>query len=121
MLLRNPIPVRRIRHEQQDHLRHVFLILLFASASVDAQPQEEHDEEPPSDCLADWDPFCPPRSPSDGYAYTSGCFDCDYIPEGPNGEPSYYVCSDVGVRNGGPSRCTNYSWGCEMGGLCQIA
>lgn len=98
----------------------MFLILLLAANSAEAQPQEEHQTDYPSDCLADWDPFCPVRPPGSGHAYPVGCFDCAWIPEGPNGEPSYYVCIDEGSP-GKPGACTNYSWGCEMSSqVCQL-
>lgn len=52
--------------------------------------------------------------------YNVGCFECDYIPEGPGGEPAHYHCSTSGGV-GDPARCTNYYWGCETGGVCKLA
>ena len=89
----------------------MFLIVLEA---------QQHQTEYPSECLADWDPFCPLRPGGTGYTYYIGCFTCFWIPEGPEGQPSYYVCLNEGGV-GKPSRCTNYSWGCVMGGLCVLA
>lgn len=97
-----------------------FLILLGAAVSLEAQPQEEHQTDYPAECLADWDPFCPLRPWGTGHAHNVGCFECSYIPEGPNGEPSYYICLDDG-GSGDPGSCTNYWWGCDMGGsVCQL-
>lgn len=97
------------------------LICLAASpSSLEAQIQEEHQDTYPSECLADWDPFCPLRPPGSGEAFNTGCYVCFYIPQGPGGEPPYYICDNAGGA-GRPSRCTNYSWGCTMSGVCQVA
>lgn len=101
-------------------LASMFLILLIAASSAEAQPQQEHQTEYPSDCLVDWDPFCPIRPVGSGYAYSVGCYTCFWVPQGPNGEPAYHMCLNEGGA-GKPSKCTNYSWGCQMGGVCQLS
>lgn len=102
------------------------MICLFACLGASAQdgPTEEHDDDGTSDCLADWDPFCPTSTPSGGTweNTTGGCYECVYIPEGPDGQPSEYVCSVTGDTNtGAPTRCSDYEWGCEMSGSCKLA
>lgn len=101
-------------------LSSLVLILVVASSSAEAQLEEMQQPDYPAECLADWDPFCPLRPAGTGYAHYMGCFTCFWIPTGPEGEGSYYECLDNGGP-GDPSRCTNYTWGCDMGGLCQLA
>jgi hypothetical protein len=62
-----------------------FAVCLICSSPVYAQdnpPEEEHQPDETSDCLASWDPFCPrstPGSDDDVYDYPSWCFKCEWI------------------------------------------
>lgn len=74
--------------------------------------QEEHQPEPDS-CMGPEDPFCPRRHIGDPYDWSTGCYECEWIPEGPDGQPEQWICVNTGEA-GNPEDCSDYFDGCDM-------
>lgn len=96
--------------------------LLLLTTSAFAQ-EEEHQDGGPGDCIATWDPFCPRGTPSGGEGGGGGtniCSTCEWIPEGPNGQPAEWICA---VSNGPCCEstlayCEPLVNGCHHNGYC---
>lgn len=90
-----------------------------------AQPEEEHQADG-SDCMGPTDPFCPlnPLWPGGPASNPADCYTCEYIPQGPQGQSSYFFC----LRESNPTCCGTYikncRWGtynCYFDGYCVFA
>jgi hypothetical protein len=91
--------------------------LLMCMIAFNAHAFEEwNDTDEPSDCLADWDPFCPQGSPGSGGGgdYPSPCYYCEMTTTGGK-------CSQVPEGSTGKTDCSNVYEGtdpvwCETSG-----
>lgn len=82
-----------------------FLVVLAAFVTISAAAmEEEHDTQPPTDCVAEWDPFCPQGTPSEDDwpyddTYPNPCVYCELTPTGGK-------CSQVAEGQTGRHNCT---------------
>ena len=76
--------------------------LVVCMTALNAHAFEEwNDTDEPSDCIANWDPFCPQGSPGGGGGdYPSLCYYCEMTPTGGK-------CSQVAEGQTGRQNCTN--------------
>lgn len=103
-----------------------FICLSSIAAGATHAQQEEHQDDGSSDCIATWDPFCPRGTPTEGGGGggdTSYCDTCEWIPEGPDGEPARFVCAPntAGCCEGALAGCEALANGCAHDGYCSWA
>jgi len=98
----------------------VALVAFLVAAPATAQ-EEEHQPDPPYDgpCIGSNDPYC--SGGGGGGGVTFGCSVCEYIPDGPDGEPGGWQCWEsndpAAIRY---SDCVPVQNGCNAGGYCYL-
>ena len=91
--------------------------LLLVAPSVVAFEEENQPDPPPEGCLGSNDPAC--GGGGDGGGSSLGCYMCEYIPEGPDGQPSYHTCAMTGtLLNPGYATCRAYANNCLVSNQC---
>lgn len=101
----------------------LFILLVLAAPSLSAQEQPGQEEEqpapPPAGCLGSNDPWCEGAGGGDDGGFDYDCSTCEWIPEGPNGEPSFYACVvDNGCCNSELRECRDGLYTCYYDGYC---
>lgn len=98
------------------------LVVLVALFSLPAAAQEEeHQLDPPYDgpCIGPNDPYC--GGGGGGGGVNLGCSECQYVPDGPDGEPGGWQCWE----SNDPAAfrytdCVELPNGCDVGGYCYL-